>query len=152
MRTARVMGAAAAVVAVLYGAGVYMILQRTLTKVVLGLALLSHGANLLLLIVGGEAGIAPIVGRFTGDETIADPVPQALVLTAIVISLGTSAVLLSMAHRSWQLTGHDDVQDDVEDREIRRLAAQDQPSDSYDLASDDAEEGLEMPAEEGTAS
>jgi multicomponent Na+:H+ antiporter subunit C len=110
----------AAVVAVLYGAGVYMILQRTLTRVVLGLALLSHGANLLLLIVGGQAGIAPIVGRFTGDDTIADPVPQALVLTAIVISFAMTAFLLALAYRSWQLTRDDTVEDDVEDR---RLAA-----------------------------
>ena len=93
---------------------------RTLTKVVLGLALLSHGANLLLLIVGGEAGIAPIIGRFTGDDTIADPVPQALVLTAIVISFAMTAFLLALAYRSWQLTRDDTVEDDVEDR---RLAA-----------------------------
>ena len=46
---------------------------------------------------------------------MSDPLPQALVLTAIVISLGTTAFLLAMAYRSWQLTGHDDVQDDVED-------------------------------------
>ena len=46
---------------------------------------------------------------------MSDPLPQALVLTAIVISLGTTAFVLAMAYRSWQLTGHDDVQDDVED-------------------------------------
>ena len=54
-----------------------------------------------------------------------------------------------MAYRSWQLTGHDDVQDDVEDRAIRRLAAADEASDSFDLASGDAEDDLEMPEEEG---
>ena len=99
----------AAVVAVLYGAGVYMILQRTLTKVVLGLALLSHGANLLLLIVGGEAGIAPIIGRFTGDDTIADPVPQALVLTAIVIGFAMTAFVIVLALRGLAETGDDHV-------------------------------------------
>ena len=80
---------------------------------------------------------------------MSDPLPQALVLTAIVISLGTTAFLLAMAYRSWQLTGHDDVQDDVEDRAIRRLAAADEASDSYDLSSGDAEDDLEMPEEEG---
>ncbi len=112
----------AALVAVLYGTGVYMILQRTLTKVVLGLALLSHGANLLLLIVGGQAGLAPLIGRFTGDDTIADPVPQALVLTAIVISFGMTVFLLALAYRSWQITRDDTVEDDIEDRRIAALA------------------------------
>ena len=55
-----------------------------------------------------------------------------------------------MAYRSWQLTGHDDVQDDVEDRAIRRLAETDAASDSYDLSSGGGESDLEMPEEEGT--
>jgi multicomponent Na+:H+ antiporter subunit C len=69
--------------------------------------------------------------------------PQALVLTAIVISLGTAAFVLAMAYRSWQLTGHDDVQDDQEDEAIRRLAATDRSSDSYDLSGGEGEEDLE---------
>ncbi|HEY6531047.1 MAG TPA: NADH-quinone oxidoreductase subunit K [Acidimicrobiales bacterium] len=111
----------AALVAVLYGTGVYMILQRTLTRVILGLALLSHGANLLLLIVGGRAGLAPLIGSFTGDDTVSDPVPPALVLTAIVISFGMTVFLLALAYRSWQLTRDDTVEDDPEDRRIARL-------------------------------
>lgn len=111
----------AALVAVLYGTGVYMILQRTLTRVVLGLALLSHGANLLLLIVGGGAGLAPLIGSFTGNDTISDPIPPALVLTAIVISFGMTVFLLALAYRSWQLTRNDAVEDDVEDRRIAGL-------------------------------
>jgi multicomponent Na+:H+ antiporter subunit C len=111
----------AALVAALYGIGVYMILQRTLTKVILGLALLSHGANLLLLIVGGKAGLAPLIGSFTGDDTISDPVPPALVLTAIVISFGMTVFLLALAYRSWQLTRDDTVEDDAEDRRIAHL-------------------------------
>ena len=67
----------------------------------------------------------------------------------IVISLGTTAFVLAMAYRSWQLTGHDDVQDDVEDRAIRRRAAADEASESFDLSSGDAEDELEMPEEEG---
>ena len=54
---------------------------------------------------------------------MSDPLPQAMVLTAIVITLGMTAFLLAMAYRSWQLHRHDEVQDDVEDRRIARLAA-----------------------------
>ena len=112
----------AAIVAVLYGAGAYMLMQRTLTKVVLGLALLSHGANLLLMIVGGRSGVAPLVGLFTGEDVVADPIPQALALTAIVISFAMTAFALALAFRSWQLTHDDAVEDDVEDRRIAAMA------------------------------
>jgi multicomponent Na+:H+ antiporter subunit C len=134
--------------AAMIGCGVYLILERSLTRVLVGLVMLSNGVNVLFLISGGPAGRAPIV---SGDaEAMSDPLPQALVLTAIVISLGTSAFVLAMAYRSWQLTGHDDVQDDDEDWAIRRLAAADHASDSFDLASGNAERELEMPEEEGT--
>src|SRR5690625_7143891 len=53
---------------------------------------------------------------------MADPLPQAIVLTAIVINLGLTAFVLAMAYRSWQLHGHDEVQDDLEDRRIARRA------------------------------
>jgi multicomponent Na+:H+ antiporter subunit C len=68
---------------------------------------------------------------------MSDPLPQAMVLTAIVITLGLTAFLLAMAYRSWQLTGHDDVQDDVEDAAIRRLAESDTGSGGYDDSDDD---------------
>jgi multicomponent Na+:H+ antiporter subunit C len=131
------------------GCGVYLILERSLTRVLVGLVLLSNGVNVLFLVSSGRAGGAPIVGG-SGSTPMSDPLPQALVLTAIVITLGTTAFLLAMAYRSWQLTGHDDVQDDVEDAAIRRLAAADEASDSYDLTheGDDADE-LDVPPEEG---
>ncbi|MBU3701274.1 MAG: Na(+)/H(+) antiporter subunit C [Acidimicrobiia bacterium] len=112
----------AAIVAVLFGTGVYMILQRTLTRIVLGMALLSHGANLLLLAVGGASGTAPFIGAFGVDDRVTDPVPQALALTAIVISFAMTAFLLALAFRSWRLTRNDEVEDDLEDRRIARLA------------------------------
>lgn len=130
------------------GCGVYLLLERSLTRVLVGLIMLGNGVNLLFLISGGPAGRAPIVGD--DQSRMSDPLPQALVLTAIVISLGTTAFLLAMAYRSWQLTGHDDVQDDVEDAAIRRLAAADEASDSFDLASeDDLFQGLDVAEEEG---
>ncbi|HVM03152.1 MAG TPA: NADH-quinone oxidoreductase subunit K, partial [Acidimicrobiales bacterium] len=87
------------------------------------LALLGHGANLLLLLAGGRAGRAPIVGA--GDGPVADPLPQALALTAIVITFGITAFLLALAYRSWLLRHDDEVEDDVEDRRIARLGQPD---------------------------
>ena len=134
--------------AAMIGCGVYLILERSLTRVLVGLVMLGNGVNVLFLIASGPAGRAPIVGR-SDPADFSDPLPQALVLTAIVISLGTTAFVLAMAYRSWQLNGHDDVQDDVEDRAIRRLAEADAASDSFDLSSGDAESDLDMPEEEG---
>jgi multicomponent Na+:H+ antiporter subunit C len=111
-------------VAVLVAAGVYLLLERSLSRVVIGTILLGNGVNLLILVVGGAAGRPPIVGD--SDQPMSDPLPQAMVLTAIVITLGLTAFLLAMAYRSWQLERHDEVQDDVEDRRIALLAARDQ--------------------------
>ncbi len=108
-------------VGVLYGCGVYLMLQRHLSRIVIGLAVLGHGANLLLLMAGGRAGAAPITGDGAGPY--ADPLPQALALTAIVITFGVSAFLLTLAYRSWLLTRSDEVEDDVEDRRIAELMA-----------------------------
>lgn len=117
---------------VLVGCGVYLMLERSLTRVLVGLVLLSNGVNLGFMVVSGPAGQAPLVNRYDVSE-ISDPLPQAFVLTAIVITLGTTAFLLAMAYRSWQLSGNDDVQDDVEDAAIRRLALEDAASDGFDL-------------------
>ncbi len=111
----------ALVVGVLYALGTYLLLQRQLTRIVIGLALMGHGANLLLLLAGGRAGRPPLVG---GDEVgnVADPLPQALALTAIVITFGVVSFLLTLAYRSWVIDHDDEVEDDVEDRRIARLA------------------------------
>ena len=110
-------------VAVLVAAGVYLLLERSLSRVVVGAVLVGNGVNLLILVAGGAAGRPPIVGE--SDRPMSDPLPQAMVLTAIVITLGLTAFLLAMAYRSWQLERHDEVQDDVEDRRIALLAARD---------------------------
>lgn len=128
------------------GCGVYLLLERSLTRVLVGLLMLGNGVNLMFMISGGPAGRAPIVGRNDVSE-MSDPLPQALVLTAIVISLATTAFLLAMAYRSWQLNGHDDVQDDVEDAAIRRLAAADEASDSFDLSTEDDPDEVGVPDE-----
>lgn len=115
----------AVLIGVLYTVGTYLLLQRTLTRVIIGLAVITHGANLLLLQAGGAAGEAPLIGRAVGGPGTgtADPLPQAMVLTAIVIAFGVSAFLLALAYRSWLLNKEDDVQDDVEDRRVARLFA-----------------------------
>jgi multicomponent Na+:H+ antiporter subunit C len=109
----------------LFTCGTYLLLQRTLTRVVIGFALLGHGANLVILSAGGRAGDPPIVGRTEG--AVADPLAQAMVLTAIVISFGVTAFMLALAYRSWQLSHDDQVEDDVEDRRIARLARGSEP-------------------------
>lgn len=97
--------------------GTYLLLQRVLTRIIIGLVLLAHGANLLLLAAGGRAGEPPFAGP-SGVEADAEPLPQALALTAIVISFGMLVFLLALAYRSWALTGDDEVEDDIEDRRI----------------------------------
>ncbi len=108
----------------LFAVGTYLLLQRALTRIVLGLGLLSHGAVLLLITVGGRAGRAPIVGKGDDGSGIAAPVPQAFALTAIVIGFGVSSFLLALAYRSWVGTEDDEVQDEVEDR-LSRIADDD---------------------------
>lgn len=134
------------VIVVLVTAGVYLLLERSLSRVLIGTILLGNGVNLLFLVAGGAAGRPPILGT---DEQGAqsDPLPQAMVLTAIVITLGMTAFLLAMAYRSWQLHRHDEVQDDVEDRRIARLAARDERA-TEDADTEDTADTLEAQAAE----
>lgn len=111
----------AVTIGVLYGVGTWLLLQRSLSRIVIGLAALGHGANLLLLSAGGRAGHVPMAG--SDPATTADPLPQALALTAIVITFGVSGFLLALAYRSWRQRDDDAVEDDIEDRRIA-VAAQ----------------------------
>jgi multicomponent Na+:H+ antiporter subunit C len=113
----------AATAAVLFGVGTYLILQRKLSRIIIGLGLLTHGAN-VLIVTSGRRGAAPIIGGRPAAE-LADPLPQALALTAIVISFGTTMLLLALAYRSFQLTRDDEVVDDLEDRRIATEGALD---------------------------
>lgn len=106
--------------AVLFGLGTWLLLQRRLTRIVIGLGLIGHGTNILLLTSGGPGGVPPLIGK-AEPSSFADPLPQALALTAIVITFGVTAFLLAMAYRSWQLTNDDVVADDVEDRLIAAM-------------------------------
>jgi multicomponent Na+:H+ antiporter subunit C len=105
----------AVIIGCLYAAGIYMILRRSLFKLILGLVLLAHGANLLIFTAGGlnRQAQAPIVppGHSEPTRLSADPLPQALILTAIVIGFGVLAFTLVLFDRSYQTTGNDDSDD-----------------------------------------
>ncbi|WP_375001858.1 Na(+)/H(+) antiporter subunit C [Aeromicrobium sp. CTD01-1L150] len=130
------------VTAVLVGCGTTLMLERSLTRILIGFFMIGNGVNLLFVIASGPRGAPPLLGEGS-SEPMVDPLPQAMALTAIVITLGVTAFGLALAYRAWQLTGHDDVQDDLEDDLVRRRAELDEPSASFD----DVEAGL--PEEEG---
>jgi multicomponent Na+:H+ antiporter subunit C len=93
-------------VGVIYACAVYLRLQRSLVKLVIGLALLSHGSNLLVFAAGGlTRGTPPLVPA----SAPADPLPQALVLTAIVISFAVLAFALVLVRRTYEWSGTDDL-------------------------------------------
>jgi multicomponent Na+:H+ antiporter subunit C len=118
------------VMAVLFACGVYAMLERSLTRVLIGFLLLGNATNLLLLIVMGVPGNAPFYGA--GGE-VSDPLPQALTLTAIVITFAVSAFLLALIYRSWQLGQADTVEDDAADIALRERTDADE-----DVLEDDA--------------
>jgi multicomponent Na+:H+ antiporter subunit C len=106
----------------LISCGVYLLLERSLTRMLLGLLLIGNGVNLLILTVGGPAGNPPIRGRTSGDETtVADPLAQGMILTAIVITMGIAAFVLTLAYRSYRLTTAEEVSDDPEDARVSHL-------------------------------
>ena len=97
---------------ILYGAGFYLMLRRRLAQLIVGLGLLSNGTHLLIFTGGGlTRARTPIIpeGQTTMTGTFADPVPQSLVLTAIVIGFGVLAFCLVLAHRVHEMTGSDDI-------------------------------------------
>jgi multicomponent Na+:H+ antiporter subunit C len=123
------------VMAVLFACGVYAMLERSLTRVLIGFLLLGNATNLLLLIVMGVPGNAPFFGT---DGDMSDPLPQALTLTAIVITFAVSAFLLALIYRSWQLGQADTVEDDEADLALR--ARTDEDEDVMDDEDEVAEE------------
>ncbi|RSM94315.1 Na(+)/H(+) antiporter subunit C [Nonomuraea sp. WAC 01424] len=121
---------------VLITTGVTLLLERSLVRVLAGVVVLGNGVNLLIVTAGGDAGGPPILG-VTPVRDMADPLPQAMVLTAIVITLGVTSFVLAMVHRTWQLTGSDEVQDDTEDRRVRLRARRGELSHALRARQDD---------------
>jgi len=94
--------------------GLYLITARSLSRIILGFSLLGHAAVLALLTAGGPAGMAPLAQADTDPAELANPLPQALALTAIVIGFGLTLFLLALARRQNELTGEDLVEDDLD--------------------------------------
>ncbi|MFE3544207.1 Na(+)/H(+) antiporter subunit C [Nocardia sp. NPDC059177] len=107
------------VIGVLTACGVYLLLERVVSKMLLGMILLGNAVNLLILTMGGPDGKPPVLGSSDTDPTgMADPLAQAMVLTAIVITMGLAAFVLALAYRSYMLTTTEDVSNDPEDTQI----------------------------------
>lgn len=102
------------VVGVLFAGGIYAMMQRSVVKLIIGLALLGYSVNLMIFIIGRlTRAVAPIIptGQTTLEPPYADPVPQALILTAIVIGFGLHAFALVLVKRVYVLTGSNDADD-----------------------------------------
>jgi multicomponent Na+:H+ antiporter subunit C len=123
------------VMGALYACGIYLVLERSLTRVLLGLMLLANATNLLILATGGYSGLAPLYSKDTAAGDYNDPLPQALILTSIVISFAVTAFMLGIIYRTWVLARRDEIQDDVEDLRVA------------ETPSFDAEDDAEVPAE-----
>jgi multicomponent Na+:H+ antiporter subunit C len=110
-----------ALIAVLFAVGAYLLMERSLTRVALGVGVIGNGVNVLIIASGSDSGEAPIIGR---EGVLTDPLPQALVLTAIVIGFALLTFLMTLAWRNWTITGNDEVEDDVEDLIVARRVEQ----------------------------
>jgi multicomponent Na+:H+ antiporter subunit C len=99
------------IIGVLYTGGLYLMMRQSFVKVILGLILLGHAANLLIFLVGritmGKPAFINAEGIIT--EPVADPLPQALILTAIVIGFGVQAFAIVLFKRAYQTSGTDNL-------------------------------------------
>ena len=99
----------AIVIGILFTCATYLMLSKSILRIIIGTGLLSHGAHLLILTMGGlKQGTVPLLSEKTVNYV--DPLPQALILTAIVISFGVTAFLLVLAYRSYQELGTDNME------------------------------------------
>jgi multicomponent Na+:H+ antiporter subunit C len=117
------------VVGVLAACGAYLLTERSLVRMLLGLLLCGNAINLMIVVVSGGPGDPPIKGRTsTGQGGDADPLAQAMVLTSIVITVGVAAFVLAMVYRLFVLNRDDDeVSDDTEDVKIVKGSLSDAP-------------------------
>lgn len=102
----------AVVVGLMYAAAIYMMLRRSIVKLVIGLMLLSNAANLLIFTSAGMTrGAPPLIpeGAMAPERLVADPLPQALILTAIVIAFGVLAFAVVLIHRAYEVVKADDL-------------------------------------------
>lgn len=96
-------------VGLLFAIGTYLILSKTVLRIVLGTSIIGYGVNLLIITMGGlKTGAPPLLGL--GQFSFTDPLPQALLLTAIVINFATTALFLVLSYRAYQELGTDDME------------------------------------------
>jgi len=96
------------VIGALFMAGTYLVLSRSLLRIILGMSLMTHGLHLLIMTMGGlKTGAAPLLSEEAPAYT--DPLPQALILTSIVISFGVTSFFLVLAYRTYQEWKTDDM-------------------------------------------
>ena len=96
-------------IGLLFAIGTYLILSKTVLRIILGTSIIGYGVNLLIMTMGGlKTGAAPIFG--SAHLTFTDPLPQALLLTAIVINFATTALFLVLSYRAYQELGTDDME------------------------------------------
>ncbi len=130
----------ALVFAVVFASGTFLLLQRDLTRVVVGIILISNSAVFFIIAAGLTRGVAPI-HPLEGASSVSDPLVQAMALTALVIGFGVAALLLAMVYRLYVSHGTVDAEE-VADYEMRQAEA---------LEREEGPEGEEVPAEEQDA-
>ena len=95
-------------VGLFFSIGTYLVLSKSLIRIILGTSIISHGVNLLILTMGGlKKGGPPLLGGI--NTTFTDPLPQALILTAIVINFAVTALFLVLSYRTYKTVGTDDM-------------------------------------------
>ncbi|MFT4040829.1 MAG: NADH-quinone oxidoreductase subunit K [Thermomicrobiales bacterium] len=134
----------AVAVALLIGSGSYLLLKHDLIRVVVGVLLISNGANLFIMMAGLRRGVAPVLPLPEGKD-VADPLVQALTLTAIVITFGVTALLLSLIYRVYIAHSTLDTDSLAEAEEAEEQSAED------DAGADDPEDDAAALLEEGKA-
>jgi multicomponent Na+:H+ antiporter subunit C len=103
--------------------GVYLLLERSMTRMLLGLLLIGNAINLLIITAAGPPGKPPVHPYDTeANTTVADPLAQGMVLTAIVITMGVAAFVLALAYRAYRLTAVEAVDKDPEDTRVSQLS------------------------------
>jgi multicomponent Na+:H+ antiporter subunit C len=145
------------IIGVLTSTGVYLLLERSLIRMLLGLLLIGNAINLLILSVGGPSGNPPVRGRTSaGEVTTADPLAQALILTAIVITMGVAAFVLALTYRSYRLNTIEEVGNDPEDTRVSQLSGkeideiEDRPDPDHARDTDAPDELDALPGFEGS--
>lgn len=135
------------VIGVLTSAGVYLLLERNLTRMLLGLLLISNAINLLILNAGGPPGNPPVRGRTSGTEAAtADPLAQGMILTAIVITMGVAAFVLALTYRSYRINTIEEVSNDPEDTRVSQLSGK-EDDELEDRPLPDASRDTDLPDE-----